>query len=132
MARRNIKSLHWRNLTALWRDNLKYLALILTVTVAGILAAGPALARGAPNPPPSGIVIHLFGPNSIGSQILPDSFIPGSGGGGSAKPEAEAHGAAQTPYVEPTTQDILHQMFVTGDPNRKPGDAFAPGRDAEH
>jgi len=46
----------------------------LTRTLATVLALGlaaPACARPQPVPPPSGIVVHLFGPNSLSSHILP-------------------------------------------------------------
>ena len=99
---------------------------------------GAAQARNDPSPPPSGIVVHLFGPGSITSAILPERSAPAPAPGGSApagsapagSPPAGSPPAAST-YVEPSAGDILHQMFITGDPNRKPGDALAKGRPAE-
>lgn len=98
---------------------------ILSAIVFTGLAASPALARQNPTPPPSGIVVHLFGPNSVSSQFLPSNSAtaPSAETGNGAKNESAAAQAAP----EPTFGGILHQMFVTGDPNRKtPG--FAPGR----
>jgi hypothetical protein len=126
-----------------------------------VLGAGPALAAGrtAP-PPPSGIVVHLFGPEGIWGNILPASPAPPSGtappsaalapaapaspapagvataggpptGAAPAATQASVSTAAATPassaaYPEPTLGAILHQMFVTGDPDRGPG--FSLGR----
>ncbi len=72
-----------------------------------------AIARQEPSPPPSGIVIHLFGQNSVMSNVLPTApEVKRADGGGVA-----AGTAAAPAYVEPSTGDILHEMFVTGDPN---------------
>jgi len=96
-------------------------------TAAGVAGAQ---ARQTPTPPPSGIVVHLFGPESIMSNVLPTGV--GSGGGtpasGAAGGGAASAGAGTLPYVEPSTHDILHEMFVTGDPDLKPGTNFAKGR----
>jgi hypothetical protein len=74
------------------------------------LAAAPlALARQNPEPPPSGEVVHLFGPDSVISHVLPTT--PGTG------TTATPAGAQPSTYDEPAMGDILHQMFVTGDPN---------------
>ena len=89
----------------------------LTLIFTFLLWAGAAQARLNPTPPPSGIVVHLFGQNSVASHILPT-------GGGKATPDG---GTANT---APSTQDILRQMFVTGDPNQKPGAALAKGKTA--
>jgi hypothetical protein len=90
-----------------------------------LLAARPALARQDPTPPPSGIVIHLFGQGSVMSNVLPDVSAPGA-------PPRPATAPQSSGYVEPTMGDVLHQMFVTGDPNDPPkpstgkfGDALA-------
>ncbi len=117
-------------------------------TLAAILIglAGPALARPNPQPPPSGIVVHLFGPGSITSNILPTArdFLPGgpAHGANMAGASAAAGGASIAPGGaatgntgaddDPTMGQVLHQMFVVGDPNQKPGAAIAPGRAAEH
>jgi len=79
------------------------------------LLAGPAAARQDPEPPPSGIVVHLFGPGSVTSNILP----------------APAPGASAPAYVEPSGSDILHQMFVTGDPNQPVSAKLPRGRRGE-
>jgi hypothetical protein len=89
----------------------------------GLLAAKPAAARQNPTPPPSGIVIHLFGQDSLMSNVLPDMASPAAPmpTGNVAAPGATAPGAAQSSNdVEPTLGDVLHQMFVTGDPNDPP------------
>jgi hypothetical protein len=83
-----------------------------------------ALARLNPSPPPSGVVVHLFGPDSVMDHLIPQSAVPAASGpagqvsntaGGS--PAAVAQGPA---YVEPSMGDVMHQMFVTGDPNDPP------------
>ncbi len=63
------------------------------------LAAPAASARQNPTPPPSGITIHPFA--SLGT-------MPGG-----------------KPVPVPV---ILHRMFVTGDPDQKPGQALSHGR----
>jgi hypothetical protein len=80
------------------------------------LAAAPALARD-PQPKPSGIVIHLFGQNSVMSNVLPTGATPTTAPAQpAAPPGASASASAPQPvYVEPTTGEILHQMFITGD-----------------
>jgi hypothetical protein len=131
------------------------------------LAAGAALAKPMPEPPPSGIVVHLFGPDSITSNILPQAAapapaaqaanapvangptatapaaapagttqpvtstasVPPPGPGGTVQPAAAP---AATAYQGPSLHDILHQMFVTGDPNITPQEKLAPGRTKDH
>ncbi len=86
------------------------------LVLATYLAAGlpfTALARPDPPPPPSGIVIHLFGQNSVMSNVLPTA--PDAGRSDTAT--VSEGGAPQPAYVEPSTGEILHEMFVTGDPN---------------
>jgi hypothetical protein len=86
----------------------------------------PAFAHQDPSPRPSGVVIHLFGPNSVTSGMLPTVSEPHAtaqaGGGSKSAP------AGDTGYVTPNMHDILHQMFITGDPNQKPGAGLAKGR----
>ncbi len=89
----------------------------LTLTFTILLWGGAAQARQNPTPPPSGIVVHLFGQNSVASHILPAGETKTTQGGDAAN-------------TAPSTQSILHQMFVTGDPNQKPGAAFAKGKSA--
>jgi hypothetical protein len=73
-----------------------------------------ALARQNQSPPPSGIVVHLFGQDSVMSNVLPTAPTGG-------RPQAAGGVSAPQPaYVEPTTGEVLHQMFVTGDPNDPP------------
>jgi len=71
-----------------------------------------AAARQQPAPAPSGIVVHLFGQDSVLSNVLPTAR-EGARGAAQAEPGA----ATPPPDVAPSTGDILHQMFVTGDPN---------------
>jgi hypothetical protein len=84
------------------------------------LTAAPALARD-PQPKPSGIVIHLFGQNSIMSNVLPTGPTPTTAAPAPGQPaappgaSASASSAPQPAYVEPTAGEILHQMFITGD-----------------
>ncbi|WP_284256381.1 hypothetical protein [Acidocella aquatica] len=93
--------------------NIKWLCVVF----AAVCGVGAAQARQPPNPPPSGEVVHLFGPGSLATHFLP------SGNGA-----APAGASGENNYVEPSTSDILHQMFVTGDPNLKPGQAVSKGR----
>jgi hypothetical protein len=74
--------------------------------------AAPAIARQDPSPPPSGIVVHLFGPSGVTNKILP----AGTGSGTTAAPSTGA---------------ILHQMFVTGDPDATPGQSRPKGRQGQ-
>ena len=102
---------------------------ILPTALLACLAACPALARPLPNPPPSGITVHLFGPDSIGSQILPD----GASTTGGAKPSGGADVApASQARPEPTWGQIAHEMFVTGDPAQEAEPRFATGRAGQH
>lgn len=122
---------------------------ILPAVLFCCVASGAQASRN-PTPPPSGIVVHLFGPDSIMSHVapgLPGETAPAASGGGSAAvqrpagqsaggqvspaaPGAAAPGASQAANAdEPTWGDVLHTMFVTGDPNdpNKP----SAGRTAE-
>jgi hypothetical protein len=117
---------------------------ILPAVLFCCMAPGAQAARN-PTPPPSGIVVHLFGPDSIMSHVapgLPGETAPAQTGGGSAAVQqpagqsaggqvsAGAPGASQAANGdEPTWGGVLHTMFVTGDPNdpNKP----STGRTAE-
>jgi hypothetical protein len=123
---------------------------LLTRTLAMLalgLAAAPADARMAPNPPPSGIVVHLFGPDSLTSHILPTTPEGQSGTGGSgasgaqsgtsgvsgtAAGAAPASGQATAPESSPSWSDIAHQMFVTGDPAQEGAAALPKGKAGSH
>ncbi len=93
---------------------------VLYVFFAVFCGVGIGYARQPPSPPPSGIVVHLFGPGSISSNLLPSGD---AASGGTASPASSG-----SSYVEPSTSDILHQMFVTGAPNQQPGQALSKGR----
>jgi hypothetical protein len=120
-----------------------------------ILAAGPALASGRnAQLPSSGVVIHLFGPDGVWSNVLPTAPAPSNAPAGAAPSAASpantqaaalssndaASGVtapigAATPapaaaYPEPTLGTVLHQMFITGDPDR--GSGFSPGREKSY
>ncbi len=94
-----------------------------------LASAGIAHATRNPTPPPSGIVVHLFGPHGVMTPILPGDDTrhgtPGQNGGqapaaGSATDStAAATDSANSLQTsdDPSLHDILHQMFVTGDPN---------------
>jgi hypothetical protein len=85
---------------------------VFCAAIAFLTLSRAAEARPMPEPKPSGIVIHLFGPDS-------------------ATTESTTGGTGTKPANTPSDQNvgaILHQMFVTGDPNQKPGAAFAKGR----
>ena len=80
----------------------------LTLTLLAVLAATPAWARD-PAPKPSGITIHLFGPDSVTAGALPPT-----------------NGSSTTPAMG----EVLHQMFVTGDPNTPPAARVSKGKTA--
>lgn len=95
--------------------------------------SAPAFARIEPTPPPSGIVVHLFGPDSVTSHIMPSTG--GSSGGDTAKGATTADGKTSTPgepaaaqAPAPTVHDILHQMFVVGDPSQEGAAALSKGK----
>ena len=112
-----------------------------------VLGAGQALASGRnPQLPSSGIVIHVFGPDAgIPEQATPtpgtptapaaatvpgapaqvsDSAAPAVSGVAIAAPPSAA--ATPSAYPEPQLGTVLHEMFVTGDPNR--GSGFSEDR----
>lgn len=99
---------------------------LLSTGVLASLWAFPALAHQDPSPPPSGVVVHLFGPNSVMSNMLPTGSAPHTSApaGGASKTVP----AGELDDTEPSMHDILRQMFVTGDPNQKPGAGFAKGK----
>ncbi len=116
----------------------------LAAVAAMLLAsAGIAHATRNPTPPPSGIVVHLFGPQGIMTPILPgddtNHAAPSEHGAqgaptGSTASATEGANSLQT-SDDPSLHDILHQMFVTGDPNDpnqpatgRPGERQAVGR----
>lgn len=93
------------------------------IAVAAMLlaSAGIANAERNPTPPPSGVVVHLFGPHGIMTPILPgdDTKHPNEGQSGGSAPGSSAAGSANALQSsdDPDIHAILHQMFVTGDPN---------------
>ena len=110
--------------------------------MAGLLPAGIgqiAQAHPYPTPPPSGIVIHLFGPDSITSNILPEAKPAAPAGAMGASQGAPVDSAAVSSPASaapasasgsdsPGVGQILHQMFVVGNPEQAPGAALSPGR----
>ncbi|MGE4482895.1 hypothetical protein [Acidocella sp.] len=101
---------------------------ILPAVFFASLAAFPAIARQDPEPKPSGQVVHLFGPDSITANILPSgtsngSPQPSSGQAGDTGKNASGGGSAA-----PSAGDILHDMFVTGDPAQQGKASFPTGR----
>lgn len=96
--------------------------------VLALSLAAPAFARMEPTPPPSGIVVHLFGPDSVTSHILPGA--KGSSGTDTATDgkTGTSGGEAATQAPAPTVHDILHQMFVVGDPSQEGAAALAKGK----
>jgi hypothetical protein len=80
-----------------------FLKISLLAALATITLEQQARAGRDPKPVPSGIVIHLFGPDSPAGPLVP-------------------------PGTAPTTGNILHQMFITGDPDQKPGAALPRGK----
>ena len=99
------------------------------------LAAAPAYARIEPTPPPSGIVYHLFGPDSITSHILPSGpSAPATPGGaapaaaGTASTGAQPASTTAPASPAPSWGDVAHQMFVTGDPAQEGAAALPKGK----
>jgi hypothetical protein len=94
-------------------------ALPLLAVLAAAAVSGPAWARD-PEPKPSGVVIHLFGPQSVTSNLVP---VTPSGA-------TNASGASGTPAsaASPALGDVLHQMFVTGDPTLPPAARISKGK----
>lgn len=80
---------------------MRFLKISLLGALTTIALEQQAQAGRDPKPVPSGIVIHLFGPDSPAGTLVPNGMAP-------------------------TTGNILHQMFITGDPDRGPG--FSAGR----
>jgi len=108
---------------------MPHLTRILTAALTLGLAV-PAFARPEPVPPPSGIVYHLFGPNSLSSHILPNTpqAAPnGTATGTQANGEAATQPAASTPS-SPNWGDVAHQMFVTGNPAQEGAAALPKGK----
>jgi hypothetical protein len=104
------------------------LRLLLGSTLALSLAA-PAFARMEPTPPPSGIVVHLFGPNSVTSHIMPSA--PGAApAAGSTTTDGKTTTAGEPAPAAPAPSwgDIAHQMFVVGDPAQEGANALAKGK----
>jgi hypothetical protein len=113
---------------------------MLRVLLAGFLVLDASAALAAPRtapPPPSGVVVHLFGPQGVWADLAPvvggTPAAPMAAAQGAAvastaasAPASPAPAAAPASYPEPTLGAVLHQMFVTGDPNAGPG--FAQGR----
>lgn len=103
----------------------------ITRTLAALalgLAAAPACARQLPNPPPSGIVIHLFGPNSVTSHIMPATPQAAPGTTRAATPTSSEPTAATPAAPSPTFGDIAHQLFVTGNPAQEGPAALPKGK----
>jgi hypothetical protein len=106
--------------------------------LAGGLTASPALARNEPKPVPSGIVVHLFGPQTVTNGPVPSPGAPaGTPGtaaqagvsGGTDSAGTISSGAAAS---SPTWGEIAHEMFVTGDPAQENRSALPKGRSTEH
>jgi hypothetical protein len=99
--------------------------------LAAVLVAAAPVALGAPRnapPPPSGMVIHLFGPDAgrlepaapAGPGEPPPPAAPAAPG--ATPPGAAPTGAAPAAspaYPQPTLGAALRQLFVTGDPDAR-------------
>jgi hypothetical protein len=94
------------------------LRLLAVTCLFAVCGATAAQARLEPNPPPSGIVVHLFGPNSIMQSVAPALASAPDGAQPAVAPSGGQSdiGPAAAP-AEPTWGNVLHQMFVTGDPD---------------
>jgi hypothetical protein len=113
-------------MSALWRKFLK--TRILPIVIAATCWASFAEARQQPAPPPSGIVVHLFGPDSVASNFLPTGGSGNAAQGNKAEGTQAGASAGGAQSTGPTMHGILHEMFVTGDPNMTPGQAFSKGK----
>ncbi len=91
------------------------------------LASVPATARPAPSPPPSGEVLHLFGPNSVTSNIMPAGPAAGADKGSGT----QASSAATNQGSGMTLGQIAHEMFVTGNPAQEGAAILPKGRSGE-
>ncbi|WP_298215477.1 hypothetical protein [Acidocella sp.] len=98
----------------------------LPIAFLASLAAFPALARPDPTPPPSGIVVHLFGPDA--GVAKPSPSAPSAPNAAAPQGPAASAPQASPATPEPSIGDILHEMFVTGDPAQEAKPRFAPGR----
>lgn len=114
------------------------MSLKLSVLATGLLlvCAQAACAHIDPPPPPSGIVVHLFGPNGMTNRILPQSSAARAATGsapGGVTPNNAANGVSpnNAAAAAPDMHDILHQMFITGDPNVQPGQSIPKGRSGD-
>jgi hypothetical protein len=132
--------------------------LFILAALGSLAVAGAASARqDHPDGTPSGIVIHLFGPDSVSSHFLPDASADSAAAANAATPVAAnaAPGASTgnagganhgVPGVTPiatsaapaqsagvagtgfNTSGLLHEMFVTGDPNQTDASRLSKGR----
>jgi hypothetical protein len=113
---------------------------ITTVAALFLASAGIAHATRNPTPPPSGVVIHLFGPNGILSNAtshLPGESPappapgqnPGSPPGAASSASTAGSNNSMSTSDDPSWGSIFHQMFVVGDPSHP--NQPAPGRPAE-
>jgi hypothetical protein len=109
---------------------MKRLAVYYATTLFASLAAAPAMARPQPNPPPSGIVVHLFGPGSLTGNILPGTpaaqatNAPDAGGTQGAQ--------AAAPAQSMDWGELGHELFVTGDPATEGPAVLAKGKSGQH
>ncbi len=108
---------------------IKHPLLRLWLCVAAATLSAPiAAAHVDPPGKDSGIVIHLFGAPAPDPAPVPPA-APAAGGSGTQATTAQASGPAQPrPWINPTGGDILREMFITGDPNQKPGANLPKGR----
>ncbi|GAN79380.1 hypothetical protein SAMN02746095_00376 [Acidocella aminolytica 101 = DSM 11237] len=97
---------------------------ILTAAALGCLLAGPTWARQDPKPKPSGIVIHLFGPA--------ETSTPNVTTNGKGQIATDTSSASDQSGQNPSWGDVLHQMFVTGDPAQDSKPSFPTGRQGSH
>jgi len=98
---------------------------VLSVLIATVCSAGLAQARQPPAPPPSGIVVHLFGAGSVTSNFFPSGPAPGTPSAPGNDTANDSGGAVASGTGQ---HGILYQMFVSGDPNVKPGQTFSTGK----
>lgn len=102
-----------------------------TLACLASLIALPAMADRNPQPKPSGITIHLFGPNLITtSNPSSDSSASGEAASGQGAGQSATINGTSAAQPEPTMSEVLHEMFVTGDPADKGKAQFPRGKAA--
>lgn len=103
--------------------------IIVKIIIIACLASAialPAMARD-PKPTDSGVVIHLFGPDFFSMANSANGTAENSPSTPSIQTSQTSQ--AETPRPAPSMDQILHQLFVTGDPDQDGKPHFPHGRE---